>query len=98
MASSKRSVRGKPSRGRAGDYVFEPGEGWVEEVVTAPGPETETVSAKATVIVGRETKGRKGAGVTVVHGLDLSDEALAGLAQELKQTCATGGNAPRQHD
>jgi len=43
------------------------------------------------VRVGRETKGRKGKGVTVITGLPLDDEGLRRLARELKQRCGTGG-------
>lgn len=39
----------------------------------------------------RETKGRKGAGVTVITGLALSEQALAKLAKELKKKCGVGG-------
>ncbi len=43
------------------------------------------------VRVGRETKGRKGAGVTIVTGVPLAGEALAALAKALKQRCGSGG-------
>ncbi len=43
------------------------------------------------VRVGRQTQGRKGKGVTVVHGLPLASEALAGLATRLKNRCGSGG-------
>ncbi|BFM17434.1 stress response translation initiation inhibitor YciH [Maricurvus nonylphenolicus] len=39
----------------------------------------------------RETKGRKGKGVTLVTGLDLPDGELKKLAKELKQKCGVGG-------
>jgi len=39
----------------------------------------------------RETKGRKGAGVTLVTGLPLSDDELARLAKRLKSLCGVGG-------
>jgi len=45
------------------------------------------------VRVGRETKGRKGAGVTFVTGLPLRSVELAELASRLKKKCATGGTA-----
>lgn len=45
------------------------------------------------VRVGRETKGRKGKGVTVVSGLPLSPAELAALATELKKRCGTGGTS-----
>ncbi len=43
------------------------------------------------VRVGRETKGRKGKGVTLVSGIPLPTEGLKALASELKQKCGTGG-------
>jgi translation initiation factor 1 len=43
------------------------------------------------VRVGRETKGRKGKGVTVVSGVPLAGEALAELATRLKKRCGSGG-------
>ena len=46
-----------------------------------------------TVRVGRETKGRKGKGVTVITGLPLNEIELKFLAKELKQKCGTGGTA-----
>lgn len=43
------------------------------------------------VRVSRETKGRKGKGVTLVKGLLLDDDALTGLSRELKAACGVGG-------
>ena len=43
------------------------------------------------VRVGRETKGRKGKGVTVITGLPLAAEELAELATKLKKRCGSGG-------
>ncbi|MCU0856783.1 MAG: hypothetical protein MUC65_00065 [Pontiellaceae bacterium] len=43
------------------------------------------------VRVGRETKGRKGAGVTVITGIPLHPEGLEKLARQFKQQCGTGG-------
>ncbi|MCF8030217.1 MAG: translation initiation factor Sui1 [Desulfohalobiaceae bacterium] len=43
------------------------------------------------VRVQRETKGRKGKGVTLVRGLPLEEEALKKLAQKLKSKCGSGG-------
>lgn len=51
-----------------------------------PTPKTDGV-----VRVGRETKGRKGAGVTVVIGAPLVGKELADLAKELKKSCGAGG-------
>ncbi|MBU1568278.1 MAG: translation initiation factor Sui1 [Proteobacteria bacterium] len=49
------------------------------------------VPAKSGVRVGRETKGRKGKGVTVISGLPLDAAALEALAKELKKRCGSGG-------
>ena len=43
------------------------------------------------VRVGRETKGRKGAGVTVIIGVPLGGRELAALASGLKKRCGSGG-------
>jgi translation initiation factor 1 len=43
------------------------------------------------VRVGRETKGRKGKGVTVITGINLDETGLKALATELKRKCGAGG-------
>ena len=43
------------------------------------------------VRVARETKGRKGKGVTLVAGVPLPVDEMKLLAKELKQKCGTGG-------
>ena len=43
------------------------------------------------VRVARETKGRKGKGVTVISGLPLTDTELRMLAAQLKKRCGSGG-------
>ena len=43
------------------------------------------------VRVGRETKGRKGKGVTIISGVPLAGVELKTFARELKQKCGTGG-------
>jgi len=43
------------------------------------------------VRVGRETKGRKGKGVTVITGLPLDAKGLRKLAKLLKRKCGAGG-------
>jgi translation initiation factor 1 len=43
--------------------------------------------------VQRETKGRGGKSVTVVHGLALDAAAFAALAKQLKTACGSGGTA-----
>ena len=39
----------------------------------------------------RETKGRKGAGVTIVDGLALEASELKKLVKKIKQSCSSGG-------
>lgn len=39
----------------------------------------------------RETKGRKGAGVTIIDGLALENNALKLLVKKIKQACSSGG-------
>jgi len=43
------------------------------------------------VRVGRETKGRKGTGVTVITGIPTHPDGLKQIAKSLKQKCGTGG-------
>ncbi|MCZ6745951.1 MAG: stress response translation initiation inhibitor YciH [Acidobacteria bacterium] len=43
------------------------------------------------VRVGRETKGRKGKGVTVITGLPLNTDEIKKLARQFKQKCGSGG-------
>lgn len=45
------------------------------------------------VRVGRETKGRKGKGVTVITGAPLDEAGLKELARQLKAKCGAGGSA-----
>jgi translation initiation factor 1 len=43
------------------------------------------------VRLSRQTKGRKGKGVTIITGLALGNRNLQSLARELKQKCGCGG-------
>jgi translation initiation factor 1 len=43
------------------------------------------------VRVSRETKGRKGKGVTLIKGLALDAATLAQLGKQLKTACGSGG-------
>ncbi len=47
--------------------------------------------ADGIVRVGRETKGRKGSGVTLITGVPGSEDDLKKLATELKKKCGAGG-------
>ncbi len=43
------------------------------------------------VRVGRETKGRRGKGVTIITGLPGSTDAVKQIAKQLKAQCGVGG-------
>ena len=45
----------------------------------------------STVKIKRETKGRKGKGVTLIEGLPLAPEELSKLAKTIKAKCSSGG-------
>ncbi|WP_407706970.1 stress response translation initiation inhibitor YciH [Actinobacillus porcinus] len=44
------------------------------------------------VRIQKQTSGRKGAGVSLISGLDLADDELKKLAAELKKRCGCGGS------
>ncbi|UTW46640.1 stress response translation initiation inhibitor YciH [bacterium SCSIO 12696] len=48
-------------------------------------------SGDGVVRLSRETKGRKGKGVTLVTGLNLPEPQMKQLAKRLKQLCGAGG-------
>ncbi len=48
--------------------------------------------ADGRVRVARETRGRKGKGVTLVTGLALAPDQLDALCRQLKQRCGAGGS------
>lgn len=58
-----------------------------------PGKKKSAPGQGTGVRVSRETKGRKGKGVTNITGLPLNDDQLRSLAKELKQKCGSGGTA-----
>jgi translation initiation factor 1 len=59
--------------------------------VCACGRAATPTRAPGTVRVGRETKGRKGAGVTVVTGLDMTEAQLRDLLSACKKRLGCGG-------
>ena len=63
----------------------------VAECVCAGERRQRRPSAGGPVRVSRQTKGRKGKGVTVVIGLPLSDAELSELGADLKRRCGSGG-------
>jgi translation initiation factor 1 len=50
-----------------------------------------TPKSDGIIRVGRETKGRKGSGVTMITGLALDPAELKELGSQLKKKCGTGG-------
>ncbi|MGF1748247.1 stress response translation initiation inhibitor YciH [Vibrio cionasavignyae] len=55
-----------------------------------PSPQRE--KGDGIVRIQKQTKGRKGKGVSVISGLDLDDAPLKLLAAELKKVCGCGGS------
>ncbi len=49
------------------------------------------VKTDGVVRIRRETKGRKGKGMTTISGLDLAEKELKDLCSQLKKMCGTGG-------
>lgn len=67
--------------------VYSTDKGRIKDTPEQPiAPETD-----GKIRVKRETKGRKGAGVSIVEGLTLEAKPLKALAKQLKQHCGTGG-------
>jgi translation initiation factor 1 len=74
------------------DIVFSTDQGRIK-------PEKKKPSAPkgdGIVRVGRETKGRKGKGMTTITGVPLHPDGLKDLAKTLKQKCGTGGTVKGQ--
>lgn len=57
----------------------------------APKPALRPGASSPGVRVGRETKGRKGAGVTVISGLNMTDAELKNLLSVCKKRLGCGG-------
>ncbi|TKB28080.1 stress response translation initiation inhibitor YciH [Desulfopila sp. IMCC35006] len=54
-------------------------------------PQKSAPAGDGIVRIGRETKGRKGKGVTIISGVPLDATGLQALAQDLKRKCGSGG-------
>lgn len=52
---------------------------------------SSVISGDGVIRISRETKVRKGAGVTLVKGVPLAGDELKALAGELKKKCGVGG-------
>lgn len=66
--------------------VYSTDAGRIKETIAEQTFETDGI-----VRIRRETKGRKGKGVTTVSGVGLAEAELKTLAKQLKQKCSTGG-------
>jgi translation initiation factor 1 len=66
--------------------VYSTDAGRIKETVSEQPIDTDGI-----VRIRRETKGRKGKGVTTVSGVGLAESELKTLAKQLKQKCSTGG-------
>lgn len=53
---------------------------------------TNTSKGDGIVRIHKETKGRKGAGVSIIKGLDLAPKELKTLCSDLKKKCGCGGS------
>ncbi len=60
-------------------------------------PSIERPKGDGIVRIHKETKGRKGKGVSIIKGLDLDDALLKLLAAELKKSCGCGGSIKDGH-
>ncbi len=67
--------------------VFSTETGRIRPQETTP----ETPKGDGIIRIRRETKGRKGKGVTCLSGFELNADELKNLAKALKQLCGTGG-------
>ena len=61
------------------------------KIKPAEGDSPRSVSKDGIVRIHRETKGRKGKGVSVLVGLDMDATALKSLCTKLKKKCGCGG-------
>ena len=55
------------------------------------GQKPASPAADGIIRIQRETKGRKGKGVTLITGVPLEDDRLKQLAKRLKAKCGSGG-------
>lgn len=54
-------------------------------------PARSAIKGDGTIRISRESKGRKGKGVSLITGLPLTETELKALAKKLKQLCGSGG-------
>ncbi len=87
----------KGGANRSGGLVYTSGQGRICPVCERPAAQCLCRKPAAPppgdgiVRIGRETKGRKGAGVSIIRGVPLDSAGLKTLAGELKKRCGSGG-------
>ncbi len=54
-------------------------------------PSKSSQTGSQHIFLKRETKGRKGSGVTLIENLPLKSDELRKLAKEIKKKCSSGG-------
>ncbi len=87
----------KESNGNNLGIVFSTGQGRMCPTCTNPiascscSQDSEGPAGDGQVRVSRETKGRKGKGVTLISGLPVNAKDLQKLAKQLKRKCGAGG-------
>ena len=59
-------------------------------------PKPQPPKGDGIVRLRRETKGRKGKGVTTISGMLMDDQQIKQLCSELKKLCGTGGTVKDQ--
>lgn len=59
--------------------------------IVLPEVKTEPTTVDGIVRIQRQTRGRRGKGVSLITGIAASDEQLNTLAAELKRKCGCGG-------
>ena len=69
----------------------------VKEVVQQKQATANTQKTDGIVRIHRQTKGRKGSGVSIVVGLTTDEASLKVLAKQLKQTLGVGGSVKYGH-
>jgi len=55
------------------------------------GQNTQIPDGDCVVLISKQTKGRKGKGVTIISGLQSDAKTLQKLAKQLKRKCGAGG-------
>lgn len=69
-----------------------PGCGHPKDKCACSSSKKSNVKSDGWVRLSRQTKGRKGAGATLITGLDLPEKELKNYAKKLKKKCGCGGS------